>query len=95
MVTARVSPSAVSASASGSVAQIGWGSEFPLPRTDLSRDLGYGGSERGEAVEDGNTHLELRNLTVEVPGGQSLSQQFRFADLRFTQCILVSARLRR
>ncbi len=39
----------------------------PYPRTDLSRDLCDGDAEGGEAVQDGNTDLEFRNLTVEVP----------------------------
>jgi len=42
-----------------------------------------------------DAHLERGDLTVEVPRAQALAQQFRFSDLRFTQCIFVSTRLRR
>lgn len=34
-----------------------------------------GGSECGEAVQDGDTHLELRDLTVEVACGEALTEQ--------------------
>jgi hypothetical protein len=65
----------------------------------LSRGFCDGNAARRDAVQDGNTTLELRDLTVEVPRhealDEALAQQFRFADLRVTQCILVSARLRR
>ena len=80
---------------SGSVAQIGGRADFSFPRTDLFHDLRDGNAERGVAVQHGNTNLELRHLTVEVPRHEALTQQFRYADLRFTQCILVSTRLRR
>ena len=60
----------------GSVAQIGCRPDCPLPRTDLSRDLCDGDAERGEAVQDGNTHLELGHLTVEVPRHEALTEQF-------------------
>ena len=49
--------------------------------------LSFGYAECGEAVQDGDTDLELGDLTVEVPRHEALAQQFRFADLRFTQCI--------
>ena len=52
-------------------------------------------AECGVAVQDGDPDLELRDLTVEVPCHEPLAHQFRFADLRFTQCIFVSTRLRR
>lgn len=55
---------------------------------DLSYGVGNGCAERGEAVEDGDTDLELGNLTVEVPREQALSQQLDVSR------ILVSARLR-
>ena len=35
-----------------------------------------GYAECCEAVQDGDTDLELGNLTVEVPSGQTLAQQF-------------------
>jgi len=50
----------------GSVAQIGWRPDCPFCRTDLSRDRCDGDAERSEAVQDGDTDLELRDLTVEV-----------------------------
>ena len=37
--------------------------------------------ERGEAVQDGDTHLELGNLTVKVPRGQALPQQLNAVHL--------------
>jgi len=56
-------------------------------------------NERANAIgsrERANgTDLELGDLTVEVPRAQALAQKFRCADLRFTQCILVSTRLLR
>jgi len=66
-----------------------------FPRTDSSLGFSYGYAERREAVQDGDPDLKLRDLTIKVPRGQALARQFRFADLRFTQCILVSTRLRR
>lgn len=68
---------------------------LPFSRTDLSHGLRDGDAEGGVAVENGDTNLELRHLTVEVSRHEALTQQFRFADLRFTQCILVSTRLLR
>ncbi len=47
-----------------------------MSRTDLSHDLRDGDSERGVAVPYGNTDLELRDLAVEVPRHQALTQQF-------------------
>jgi len=58
--------------------------KFPYPRTDLSHDLCDGHAERSEAVHHGDPDLDLRDLTIEVPRGQTLARQFRFADLRFT-----------
>ena len=52
-------------------------------------------AEGGEAVQAGYPDLELRHLTVEVSRHEALARQFRLADLRFTQCILVSTRLGR
>ena len=60
----------------------------PLSRTDLSCDLCDGCAEGGEPVEDGDTDLDLCNLTVEVSRGQRCPRSL-------TQCILVSARLQR
>jgi hypothetical protein len=42
---------------------------FPFP--DFSDVLIDGRAERGEAVQDGDTDLELGNLSVEVCRGQS------------------------
>lgn len=58
----------------GSVAQMVWRCGFSYPRADLFHDLCNGRSERGEAVQDGNTNLELRDLTVEVPRHEALTQ---------------------
>jgi hypothetical protein len=69
--------------------------DFPFPLTDLSCDLCDGRAEGGEAVQDGNADLEFGNLTVKVARHKALAQWFRLADLRFTQCIFVSTRLRR
>jgi hypothetical protein len=56
-------------------------------------------NERANAIGSreraNDTDMELGDLTVEVPRAQALAQKFRFADLRFTQCILVSSRLLR
>ncbi len=57
--------------------------DFPLPRTDLSRDLCYGDAERSEAVQNNNTNLELNNLTVEVARHQALTRQFHAMHLSF------------
>ena len=48
--------------------------ESPCPRTDLSRDLGDGRAEGGEAVRDGDTDRELRDLAGEVPWPQALTR---------------------
>lgn len=58
------------------IAQNGDCPAFPFPRTDLPCGLGDGRSKGGEAVQDGDTDLELRDLTVEVPGAEALAQQF-------------------
>ena len=42
----------------------------------MFHDLGYRRAKRREAVQNGNTHLELGELPVEVPSGQTLAQQF-------------------
>ena len=59
----------------GSVAQIAGWSGFPFPPTGLSCELCDRDAECGEAVQDGDTDLELRNLTVEVPRHEALVQQ--------------------
>ena len=45
-----------------------------LTRTDSSHGFRDGYAERGEAVQHGDTDLELCDLTVEVPGGQPLAK---------------------
>jgi hypothetical protein len=42
----------------------------------LSHGFSDGDPERGEAIQDGHTNLELGDLTVEVPRGQALAQEF-------------------
>ena len=67
----------------GSVAQIGCYAEIPFPRTDLFYDLCDGCAERNEAVQDGDTDLELGELTIKVPRAQALAQQFHTVHLGF------------
>lgn len=64
---------------------------FPYPRTDSSYGFSEGYSERGEAVQDGDTDLELGDLTVEVPSGQTLAQQFHTMYLGFDAASAVIA----
>jgi hypothetical protein len=68
---------------------------LPFPRTNTSHGFSDGYAEHGEAVQDGHTNLELRNLTVEVPRLEAPTQGFRVTDLRVTQSIFVSTLLRR
>ena len=42
----------------------------------LTNGFSDGRAERGAAVQGGDTHLELGELTVEVASGQTLAQQF-------------------
>lgn len=56
------------------VAQIGVWSDFPFPRTELFYGLCDGYAERGVAIENGNSDLDLCNLTVEVPHHEALAQ---------------------
>ncbi len=55
--------------------------DAPIPRTELSHDLCDGDAERGEAVQDGHTDLELGHLTVEVLRNEALTQQFHTVHL--------------
>ena len=48
---------------------------------DSSHGFSDGYAERGEAVQDGHTDLELGNLTVEVPRHEALTQQFHTVHL--------------
>ena len=54
---------------------------LPLSRTDLSHDLCDGDAERGEAVQHGDTNLELRHLTVEVARHEAMVRPAGLADL--------------
>ena len=67
----------------GSVAQIGLRPRFPFPRTDLSHGLCDRNAERGVAIQNGDTDLKLRDLSVEVPRHEALPQQFHTVHLRF------------
>lgn len=56
---------------------------FPYPRAESSYGFSEGYSERGKAVQVGDTDLELGDPTVEVPSGQTLAQQFHTMHLGF------------
>ncbi|ARO14643.1 hypothetical protein BVG79_01297 [Ketogulonicigenium robustum] len=45
----------------------------------------YGDSGRGEAVQDGNSGLELGDLTIEASGGVALAQPFHAVHLASTR----------
>jgi len=64
---------------------------FPFARTDASCDFSDGNAGRGEAVQDGDTDLELGNLTVKVPSGQALAPQFQTMDPGFDAAFAVVA----
>ncbi len=65
----------------GFVAQIGLGTVFPLPRTDLAYCHGMGYDKSCEAVQDRGTDLDLRNLTIEVARRKALTKQFHTTHL--------------
>jgi hypothetical protein len=65
--------------------------ELPHLRTELSNDLRNGDAERGEAVQSGDTNLELRHLTVEVTRHEALTQQFDTGHLGFDAASAVVA----
>ena len=67
----------------GSVAQIDCRSGSPFPRTDSSYSFSEGYAERGEAVQNGYTDLELSYLTVKVQRSQTLAEQFDTVHFRF------------
>ena len=48
----------------------------PLSPGRLTYGFSDGRAERDEAVPDGNTDLEIGELTVEVASGQTLARQF-------------------
>ena len=62
---------------------MGWRPDVPFPRTELSHSRCDGYAEGGEAVQNGDADLELGDLTVEVPGGQALTQQLDAVHLCF------------
>lgn len=49
---------------------------MPFPRTDLSYGLCDGNAKSGAAVKDRDTHLDFRDLPVEVSCHQGLPKQF-------------------
>ena len=53
--------------------------------------MSFGYAECGEAVQDGDTDLELRDLAVEVPRHEALTQQFHTVHLRFDAASAVIA----
>ena len=58
----------------GFVAQIGCRTFFPLPQTDLGYGLSDRYAKRSITIEHGDTDLDFRNLSVEVPRHQRLAQ---------------------
>lgn len=58
---------------------------------DSSHAFCDGYAERSEAIQDGDTHLELGDLTVEVPGHLALTKQFDTVHLRFDAALAVIA----
>src|SRR3990167_7428589 len=60
-------------------------SECPFPWTDLSCALRNGGSECGEAVEDGGPDLKFGDLAGEIAGHYTLHQKFEAAHLGHAQ----------
>ncbi|MDB4053754.1 hypothetical protein N9499_07490 [Octadecabacter sp.] len=57
----------------GFVAQIGCRTFFPLPQTDLGYGLSDRYAKRSIAIERGDTDLDFRNLSVEVPCHERLA----------------------
>ena len=76
---------------SGSVAQIGWQADLPCPRTDSSHGFSDGYAKRGDAVQDGDTDLELGHLTIEVPRHEAMTQQFHAVHFGFDAALSVIA----
>lgn len=66
----------------GSVAQIECWPRFPFIQTDSSRGRCDRSAERGVTIHDGDTDLNLGDLTVKVPCHQALPQQFHTTHLR-------------
>ena len=59
------------------------GRGFPFAGADSSHGFSEGYAKCGEAVQDGDPDLKLGNLSVEVPGIQTLAQQLHTMRLRF------------
>ncbi len=72
---AQSGPTPSSDHSTGFVAQIGCGSGFAFPQTDLSFGLCDGYAKGGVAVEDGDADLDLCGLPVEVSCHQRLADQ--------------------
>jgi len=64
---------------------------LPLRGAELSYGFCDGYAERVEAVQDGHADLEPGDLTIEVPRGQTLAQQFHTRHLRFDAPLAVIA----
>jgi len=47
-----------------------------LPLSDLSYSNSFGDAKRSEAVEDRGADLDLRDLPVEAPRREALTEQF-------------------
>lgn len=58
----------------GFVAQIGLSRCFPLPQTNLAHSHCSGYAKSGERVEDRRADLDLRDLPIEVAGGEALTK---------------------
>lgn len=54
-----------------------------LTRADSSHDFRDGYAERCEAVQHGDTDLELSDLTIETPSGRTFARQFDAVHLGF------------
>jgi hypothetical protein len=55
----------------------------PIPGQTYPTTVCDGYAKGGEAVQDGDPDRELRDLTIKVPRGQSLAQQFDTMRLGF------------
>ena len=67
----------------GFVGQIGLRLCFPFPRTDLAYGDGARYAKSCEAVQDRGADLDLRNLPIEVPRREALTEEFHTLHLRF------------
>lgn len=69
----------------GFVAQIRRGLRFPLPQTTLGCTDGHQCPEPGDTIQQGGTNLVFSNLTIEVPGHDSLAKELEASHLGFGQ----------